>query len=127
MADKLRKRREKLELKLMNECWIWFHNECQHLKGRFRRVKNELDDHPPKSQLDIMKQLNENKMTGVVPGTWDAFFMDEVICWFEFKVGNNQLSPEQEEFMEIGMALGWRFFETRNLDTFKQQIYGITE
>jgi hypothetical protein len=127
MAEEIRKKREKLEIKLMAECYLWFNNNCHKHRGLFRRVKNELDDYPVKTKIQLYQQLNENKLTGIVPGTWDAFFMARRIVWFEFKVGNNGLSEDQKEFMRIGLQYGWIFYITTSLEEFKLQIYEISE
>ena len=64
------------------------------------RIKNELDNHPRKSQLDKMKQLAENKATGVRNGIADFVLLDQEgnSIYIELKVGNNPQSPEQKIF-----------------------------
>lgn len=69
-----------------------------------------------------MKQLNENKLTGIVPGTWDSFLLRNPMTWIEFKVGKNGLTHEQIEFMNIGEALGHEFYIVRTFQQFKNLI-----
>lgn len=116
---------QSLELKLQHECWVYWHDKMQHHKGKFRRVKNELDNYPRKTKTQMFQQLNENKMTGVVPGTWDGFFMTKPIVWVEFKIPPNGLSEEQKEFKRIGSELGWMFYEITTVNEFKNLIYGL--
>lgn len=106
------------EIKLQQECTVWFQNECRNLRGRFRRVKNETD---LKGGFGArMGALN--KATGIVKGTWDAFLMTRNITWIEFKTGTGVLSPEQIEFARVGTELGWKFSVIRSLGDFKHLI-----
>lgn len=113
------------ELKMQQKCFMW-HQEVYYMeRGWLRRVKNELDNHPRKSQADVYKQLSENKATGIVKGTWDMFYMRDPIIWFEAKIGKNILSPEQEAFRMRGIELGWMFFVFYTIDEFKNIMYEL--
>jgi len=107
------------EIQLQAACAVWFHNEMFRHRGYFRRVKNELDQWG----ANRYAQLANNKATGIVAGTWDAFFMTKPITWIEFKWGRNGLSHEQKEFMRVGSELGWQFRVVRDLETFKNISY----
>lgn len=118
------------ELKLQHECWMWFHNEMQLKypaeKGKYRRIKNELDGHGTRG-IAQMKQLNENKLTGIVAGTWDSFYMRYPMTWIEFKTAKGILSDAQKEFRDIGRELGHEFWIIRNLEQFKTMVNEFTQ
>jgi hypothetical protein len=115
------------ELKLQAECTLWFRNNMRNHRGKFRRVKNETDKFGT-TELQRIKQGVENRSTGIVRGTWDSFFITKPITWIEFKIGNNDLSDEQKEFMLMGLEVGWKFSVARSIEDFQaicKKIYNV--
>lgn len=106
------------EIQLQAECYQWFQNNMVKHRGKFRRVKNETDNFT--SSRSRIAQGQMNKATGIVAGTWDAFFIIDPIVWIEFKWGKNTLTPEQKQFKLLGEEAGWHFWEIRSLHAFKQ-------
>lgn len=109
------------ELKLQIKCAMWLHDNRQDEKLLFRRIKNELDG----SGRNRMQQLNENKLSGIVAGTWDSFYLRKPMTWIEFKYGKGTLSEAQKTFMDIGLELGHEFYIIRSLEVFKIIIDGF--
>jgi hypothetical protein len=107
------------EIKLQSACTIWFQNEMFRHRGYFRRVKNELDQWG----TNRVAQLVNNRSTGIVPGTWDAFLCTQPITWIEFKTAKGRLSDAQKEFQKIGEKLGWNFRVVRTLEEFQDVCY----
>jgi hypothetical protein len=108
----------KNELQLQAQCALWLHNNFPQHRGKFRRVKNETD-HFGLSGNQRIAQGVENRATGVVKGTWDAFFMTNPMFWIEFKFGKGVLTLEQKEFREEGIKLGWNFCIVKSLVEFQ--------
>lgn len=113
------------ELIMQAKCCDWHQREYPAERGWLRRVKNELDNHPRKTQFDVYKQISENKATGIVKGTWDMFYMIDPFVWLEAKIGNNGLSPEQEAFRARGLEIGHQFFVFYTIEEFQKIMYGI--
>lgn len=113
------------EIIMQADCWRWHWNEFPRERGWLRRVKNELDNHPRKTQRDITIQLSENKATGIVRGTWDMFYMVQPFVWIEFKIGNNTLSEDQKLFQKRGESIGQFFFVVYSREQFKKTINEI--
>lgn len=112
------------EIILQANSWRWHWNTFPGERGWLRRVKNECDNHPRKTQLDFKKQLSENKATGVVAGTWDMFYMRDPFIWIEFKVTTG-LTDAQIEFMIRGQDIGHHFFVVKSIEQFQKLIYEI--
>lgn len=113
------------ELKLQVACFIWHWNTYTAERGKFRRIKNELDNHGVRG-VNI-RQLSENKMSGIVPGTWDNFYMRYPMTWIEFKTAKGTLSQAQKDFRDIGRELGHEFWVIRSVEQFKEMIYEFTK
>jgi len=115
------------ELKLQAECTVWFQNNMVKHRGKFRRVKNETDKFGT-TELQRIKQGVENRSTGIVKGTWDAFLMARPIVSIEFKSKTGTLTKEQKEFRDIGIEYGWAFFVIKELEEFQticKEIYNV--
>jgi hypothetical protein len=120
------------ELIMQSKCTQWAWNTYPEHRGRLRRIKNELDNHPRKSKMDIIKQLSENKATGVVPGDSDLYFIDRIITYIELKIPiDGRQSLEQKKFQQLVESCGHRYRIIRTLqefqDLYKSLIHDIQE
>lgn len=116
----------KQELILQKNCFIHFHNNYPSQRGRLRRIKNELDNFPYKNNLDKLKQLNENKATGVVPGDSDFYFISNKIHFIELKVNAVQ-SDSQKAFQAIVGKFGHFYHICKSLEEFNSIINNILD
>jgi len=105
------------ELQFQAKCFQHFHNKYRQHRGRLRRVKNELDNHPYKTTDQRIKQLGENKATGVIPGDSDFYLIGNPMVFIELKIGAAQ-SPAQKEFQKLVEASGHLYYIVRTLDQF---------
>lgn len=113
-----------LELKRQAEYYQWFHNNHPSQRGRLRRIKNELDNHPYKKPLDRMKQLSENKATGVVPGDSDFYWIDEKITFIEVKEEARQ-SDAQINFETLVTMYRHNYIIVRSMEEFQKIIRNL--
>lgn len=97
------------EIQLQAFLFQWFFNEYPQYRGRLRRIKNELDNHPRKSKLDKYKQLNENKATGCIPGDSDLYWIAQRITYIELKIPTGTQSDEQKAFSNTVSAFGHKY------------------
>lgn len=112
------------ELKFQADCFKHFHNNYPAHRGRLRRIKNELDNHPYKTAQQRMKQLAENKATGVIPGDSDFYWVAERNTYIELKVDAQQ-SPAQKQFQELVESYGHRYIIVRTLQQFDELIKAL--
>lgn len=112
------------ELKFQAQCYQHFHNNYRKYRGHLRRIKNELDNHPYKTAQQRMKQLAENKATGVIPGDSDFYFIGERNTYIELKVDAQQ-SPAQKEFQQLVERCGHSYYIVRTLEQFDKLIKQI--
>lgn len=112
------------ELQFQAKCYQHFHNKYPKHRGRLRRIKNELDNHPYKTKLDRFKQLGENKATGVIPGDSDFYFVGNKNTYIELKVEAAQ-SEAQKEFQKLVESFGHTYFIVRTLEEFDNLIKSI--
>ena len=91
------------ELKLQAACYKEFNHTFQNHRKHLYRIKNELDNHPRKSQKDRILQLAENKATGIQRGIADFVLIDNFgqSHWIELKIENGTQSIEQQYFEKI--------------------------
>ncbi len=91
------------ELQFTAACAKEFNHKFPIYRDNLYRIKNELDNHPRKSALDKMKQLAENKATGVRNGVADLLLIDlnGNSIWIELKLPNGSQSTEQKKFQSI--------------------------
>lgn len=91
------------ELQLTQQCAIAFNHQFPNFRDNLYRIKNELDNHPRKSNRDKMIQLAENKATGVKNGISDFVLIDKDgnSNWIELKLPNEKQSSAQIVFQSI--------------------------
>lgn len=109
------------ELRFQHDCYRHFWNNFPKYRKRLRRIKNELDNHPYKKPDDRMKQLAENKATGVVPGDSDFYFVAEKNHYIELKVDAAQ-SDAQKEFQQLVTSYGHFYYIVKTLEQFDSLI-----
>lgn len=114
----------KTELQFQSACYLWFNNTYRttNLLGRLRRIKNELDNHPRKTQTQRMTQLNENKCTGVIPGDSDFYWIDRRITFIELKLPSNTQSDDQHTFEDMVTACGHGYIVIKTMEAFQKLI-----
>lgn len=113
------------ELQLQAQCTQWFWNTYAKHRGRLRRVKNELDNHPYKTKQDIFKQLSENKATGVIPGDSDLYFIAEKNTYIELKIPGGRQGEEQKKFEALVTQYGHHYVLVWSLQEFKNLIIDL--
>lgn len=112
------------ELKLTAECFQWFHNNYSEQRGLLVRVKNELDNHPYKTSTDRMKQLAENKATGIISGASDFYLvLQNSVIFVELKVGTGTQSEKQKQWELLVQQYGHRYVVIYSLEKFKELIW----
>jgi hypothetical protein len=112
------------ELQFQAKCYQHFHNNFVKHRGRLRRVKNELDNHPYKSKSDRIKQLGENKATGVIPGDSDFYFIAEKNHYIELKIDAAQ-SEDQKKFELLVTSFGHKYYICKTIEQFDNIIKNI--
>lgn len=113
------------ELQFQAKCYQHFHNTYHVHRGRLRRIKNELDNHPYKTKRERMIQLSENKATGVIPGDSDFYFIAKnKIVYIELKIEAAQ-SIDQKVFERLVKSYGHEYFIVRTLEEFDELIKKI--
>lgn len=111
------------ELQLQAKCWQWYWNKYKD--KRLRRIKNELDNHPRKTQKDFWAQIAENKASGIIAGTPDFMFLSSPMIWIEMKIDKGVLSDDQKEFRDFVMSIGHMFFVCWTMEEFQKLIYEL--
>lgn len=112
------------ELQFQSKCYLHFHNTYPKHRGRLRRIKNELDNHPYKTKSDRIKQLGENKATGVIPGDSDFYFIAEKNHYIELKIDAAQ-SEAQKAFQELVESFGHKYYICKTVEQFDNIIKTI--
>lgn len=109
------------ELRMQYECYTWFHNSYPYERGYLYRIKNELDNYPAKkSESDRVRQLSENKSTGVIKGVSDLCYLSAYgPVFIELKIPGGVQSKEQKEWAEKVTRRGFRYFVVWSLQEFK--------
>lgn len=107
------------EDQLQAKCFQLTWNHFPELRRKFWAVPNGGHRDPITA-----KKL---QATGVIPGVWDVhFFYRGTFFVVEFKVGNNQLSKPQNEWIQAladeGFCLGNRLVVT-NIDIWKKFVW----
>lgn len=115
------------ELRLQSECFQWFHNTYPQYRQLLFRVKGELDNHPRKTQIDTMKQLAENKATGIVPGVSDFVLALRKIHFIELKIGKNTQQQNQIDFQRKIEAMGHEYAVLRSLQEFQNYVIRVIQ
>jgi hypothetical protein len=91
------------ELQLTQQCYLAFNRKFSQYLNNLFRIKNELDNHPRKTQRDKMIQLSENKATGVRKGIADFVLINKTggSVWLELKLPKEKQSEEQVLFQNL--------------------------
>ena len=100
------------ELRLQQNCFMWFHNTYPHLRGLFFRIKNENTNR-------ISGAIG--KATGIIPGVADSCLLLRGFPYFiEFKTITWKQSSAQREWEAIvrKQACGYKII--KSLEEFKQ-------
>lgn len=113
------------ELKFTATCTQWFWNTYPTHRGRLRRIKNELDNHPYKTQKEKIIQLSENKATGIVPGDSDLYWIDFKMAYIELKLPGKTQSPEQIAYMHLVRSYGHDYYVIDTFADFKNLIVNL--
>lgn len=116
---------KKDELKMQAQFFQWHWNTYPNKRKCLFRIKNEMDNFPPKKQMDIYKQLSENKATGVVDGVSDMILVDRAVYFIELKTLIGRQSESQREFQRIVEALGHVYVILNTFEKAKQFIYEV--
>lgn len=104
--------KNKTELRIQQDCFMWFHNAYPHLRGLFFRIKNENTNR-------ISGAIG--KATGIIPGVADSCLLIPHIraCFIEFKTPTGRQSKTQNEWADKVKAEGHLYYIVRSLDEFK--------
>lgn len=113
------------EIKMQSDCFLWFHNSFPAHRGRLRRIKNEFDNYPRKTDLDYKKQGNENKATGVVRGDSDFYFINNPLVFIELKLPGRTQSDPQKDFQKLVESYGYRYELIKSREAFKELILNL--
>jgi len=104
---------KKTELRLQQECFMWFTNKYPSLRGLFFRIKNEGTNR-------ISGAIG--KATGIIPGVADSCLLipNGPACFVEFKIPTGKQSKIQLEWGSKVDESGHLYFIIRTLDSFKK-------
>lgn len=106
--------------KLQQECFLWAWGTYPKLRKLFWHTPNDLPKRPGESQRAFLIRLNQRKAIGVVPGILDIVFYFRCRLYvFDFKVGNDSLSTDQQMFISQVIEHGGEAYEIRDAETFK--------
>lgn len=107
------------ELRLQENCYLWFHNNYPSLRGLFFKIKNE-------GHNRITGAID--KATGLVPGVADMCFLVPYArpIFLEFKTEKGRQSPNQKNWEAKVKEAGYMYFVIRSFDQFKQIINETT-
>lgn len=119
--------RSKDELKFMYEALKWRQEALPEIRDKVYRVKNELDNFGHTGMGTRIKQLTENKATGIKKGILDELVMVYPTYWIEYKVGKNTLTREQEQFIVLAQSMGHCCFVVYTLEQYKKVMYAIRD
>lgn len=100
------------ELRIQQECYMWFHNSYPHLRGLFFRIKNE-------GTNKISGAIG--KATGIIPGVGDSCLLLPYgpACFIEFKTPTGKQSPIQKKWCSIVTKAEHMYVIVRTVDEFK--------
>lgn len=121
----MEKENEGTELRFTATCTQWFWNTYPTHRGRLRRIKNELDNHPYKTKKEIAIQLSENKATGIIAGDSDLYWIDFKMAYIELKLPGRTQSKEQIVYMHLLQSYGQDYYVIDNLNDFKKLIVNL--
>lgn len=113
------------ELQMTARCYQWAHNTYPAVRGLLFRIKNELDNHGRKLPQDRIKQIMENKATGIVEGVSDFAFAWYKMHFIELKIIGGRQSDAQKKFQAAVMRMGHLYHLVWSEDEFKDLMKNI--
>jgi hypothetical protein len=105
------------EARLMQECYIFFHNNYPQYRGLLFRIVNEST-----SRITGAR----NKATGTVPGVSDMILLlpdSGGPIALEFKTAIGTQSETQSNWQRTIEKQGYRYYIIRSLEGFKKTLY----
>jgi ATP-dependent exoDNAse (exonuclease V) beta subunit len=113
---------------LQQKCFLWAYGTYPHLRKLFWHTPNELPKRPGESQKAYVIRLNQRKAIGVVAGVLDlVFYHKGKLYAFDFKVGQDRISEDQQEFISRIVEQGGEAYEIRTFDQFKSIFLSIID
>ena len=103
---------DKTELRIMQECYLWFHNTYPYLRGLFFRIVNE-------NTNKISGAIG--KATGVIPGVADSCLLVPGLHaqFIEFKTETGRQSETQKKWQEKVIDSGHGYHIVRSVNEFQ--------
>jgi hypothetical protein len=103
------------ELRIQQECYVFFHNTYPQYRGLFFRIKNE-------GHNRISGAIG--KATGIIPGVSDSCLLlpGHPATFIEFKTEKGKQSDVQIAWQYIVEHAGFSYFIIRNLKEFKDLL-----
>lgn len=100
------------EARLMQDCYMWFHNTYPHMRGLYFQIKNEST-----SKITGARA----KATGVVPGVSDACLLipHKSPTFIEFKTETGKQSKVQAEWESLITISGYHYVIIHSLSQFQ--------
>jgi hypothetical protein len=113
---------------LQQKCFLWAYGTYPHLRKLFWHTPNELPKRTGESQKAYVIRLNQRKAIGVVSGVLDlVFYYRGRLYAFDFKVGQDKISPDQAEFIRQVVGQGGEAYEIRTFEQFKSIFLSIID
>jgi len=111
------------ELRLQQECYLWFHNNYPSLRGLFFKIKNE-------GHNRITGAID--KATGLVPGVADMCFLRPAnegggVFFIEFKTEIGRQSSNQKKWESKVKEAGYYYIIIRHEQDFRMLFYRLLE
>jgi hypothetical protein len=105
---------------LQAKAFQWAHNTFPIIRGSLFAVQNEVPPHPGESKVGHIKRISHYKSIGLRSGALDLFLVCPGAPYgFDAKVGNDSLSDNQLDFIEILRRCGGDGFEFRSFEQFQ--------
>lgn len=99
------------ESRIMQSCYIWYHNTYPEKRGLFFKIKNEGTNRITGSR---------DKATGLIPGVADSCLLTtNGAVFIEFKTETGKQSPKQIDWQNSVQAAGYSYYLIRTLNEFK--------
>ena len=107
------------ELRVQQECFVWFNNTYPELRGLLFKVRNE-------GHNKISGAID--KATGLVPGVSDMILLlNKTAYLLEFKTEKGRQSDAQKSWMFKVTLEGYDYIIIRSLEQFKGLICQLLE
>ena len=103
---------DKTELRIQQDCYMWFHNHYPQYRGAFFRIRNESTSG---------KQGAIGKSTGIVKGVADSALMlpNGTTAYIEFKTETGIQSQNQKDWERLCSRLCQHYYIIRSLEQFQ--------